>query len=110
MSAKKSTYVPAKVLRRAKFQNGESTLLVLLTEGKSGFNTKATVRKDKGADAETGGRASFKDEESGVRAFDKLAKEAEKAGWTIASSSRNAFTEIPAPPVMKTGSKKHVVV
>lgn len=107
-AAKKSTYVPVKKIRSASFRNGDAKLSIVLAEGKSALNLKATFWKDEEADAETGGRQSFQDQDQAIEAFEKMVKEATKAGWTIAGASRNSFTAIPAPPTQKKGSLKHV--
>lgn len=110
--AKKSTYSPVKTVRKVVFRNGNEQMVVALTEGKSGFNTKATVKslaEDNDEKAKTGCRASFQDRDDADMAFDKLVEETKAAGWAVHSENgRNAFSTIPAPTEKATdkGTKK----
>lgn len=92
-----------------KFLNVAKTvvLTIVLAQGKSGFNIKASqknanaVKGKKGAPtkdrAATGCRAKFTTLKEGEAAFTKLSDEARKQGWTVVPKiDRNAFTSIPS--------------
>lgn len=96
----------------AKFNQADSneTLTVVVAEGKSGFNIKASIKTDAGTKgapkAKTGAREKFTKKEEAVKAFDKLTKEAVSRGWAkVERVERNAFSSIPAPTVLKTAKK-----
>lgn len=106
--AKKAVYSPVKTIKKVTFRNGEEQMVVALTEGKSGFNTKATVKslaEDNDEKAKTGCRASFQDRDDAVMAFEKLVDDTKEAGWKVHSENgRNAFMTIP-PPAVKVEAK-----
>lgn len=106
MAKTKATSYYAKVVDKTTFVSEGQRLTIVLTQGKNGYNTHASVKGAKDERASTGGRATFTTQEDGEKAFRKLVAEAVKQGWEQHSGgSRNAFTEIPAP-ASKTNSKK----
>lgn len=107
-------YSPAPVVAKTKLTSADRKLVMIVacTQGKSGFNTKASIKKVGDADTKalTGARATFKDEAGGRSAFDKIVKEAVGKGWVVDTiTSRNSFTNIPAPKEVKFGEAAVVV-
>jgi hypothetical protein len=102
----KNTAAPkkARITQTARFVVGETSLLISLREGKSGFNVAGQM-KTAGSRAQSGSRSTHTSVEAARVEFDKLVADAEKLGWKrrlAGGGSTNAFTEIPAPPAPKT--------
>ena len=95
---------------KTKFKAGDQMLTLTMQQGKRGFNVKASVKTGSGKGApkaDTGCRESFKTEAEAKSAFSKLTAEATKRGWVeqAATTTRNAFTAIPAPTAKSKTSK-----
>lgn len=93
------------VINVAKFGSPDRSqaLTITMAKGSSGqYNVKSTLKEGRGKGspkAITGTRLSVPSEQEAKDYFDRLVADAERKGWIkgASSSSRNAFTEIPAP-------------
>lgn len=86
---------------KAVFTCADQTLTLVATEGKKGFNVKASMKTGKGKGqpkAITGCRETFKTLAEATAALTKLGEEALKRGWTaVTITKRNSFDAIPVP-------------
>lgn len=97
-----------RISENARFVVGETSLLIALRQGKSGFNVSAQM-KTAGERAKSGSRSTHVSVEAAKAEFTKLAADAEGKGWKRKQSgggSSNAFNEIPAPPAPKAEAAK----
>jgi hypothetical protein len=91
----------------ARFNNAGSVLVVSLKKGKKAIQI-SVKRRISGEKAATGCRETFTLEQTAEAqaSYDKLVAAAKSKGWTEAPRvQKSAFSEIPAPPVVKTEEK-----
>jgi hypothetical protein len=90
--------------------DGKATLTVIRSVGKRGINVRASLKADGDKKAATGCRSTHTTEAEANAAVEALKNATLQRGWTervkTTAASKQAFTEIPVAPGMKTSAKK----
>lgn len=90
--------------------DGKATLTVIRSVGKRGINVRASLKADGDKKASTGCRSTHSTEAEANAAVSQLKSATLQRGWTervkTAGATKQAFTEIPQAPGMKTAVKK----